>query len=57
MLVRMDRVMIATSRDRLRMILGGVVPTTTPPLVWPSNGKNKGVPTKILNPTPMEGWI
>jgi hypothetical protein len=36
---------------------GRVVPTTTPPLVWPSNGKNKGAPTKILNPTPMEGWI
>ena len=34
-----------------------VVPTTTPPLVWPSNGQNKGAPTKILNPTPMEGWI
>jgi hypothetical protein len=34
-----------------------VVPTTTPPLVWPSNGENKGAPTKILNPTPMEGWI
>ena len=25
-----------------------VVPTTTPPLVWPSNGKNKGAPTKIF---------
>ena len=35
----------------------GVVPTTTPPLVWPSNGKNKGAPTKILNPTSVEGWI
>ena len=34
-----------------------IVPTTTPPLVWPSNGQNKGAPTKILNPTPMEGWI
>ena len=32
-----------------------VVPTTTPPLVWSSNGQNKGAPTKILNPTPMEG--
>ena len=36
---------------------GCVVPTTTPPLVWPSNGQNKGAPTKILNPTSMEGWI
>lgn len=34
-----------------------VVPTTTPPLVWPSNGQNKGAPTKILNPTSVEGWI
>ena len=34
-----------------------VVPITTPPLVWPFNGQNKGAPTKILNPTPMEGWI
>ena len=25
-----------------------VVPTTTPPLGWPSNGKNKGAPTKIF---------
>ena len=25
-----------------------VVPTTTPPLVWPSNGKNKGAHTKIF---------
>ena len=23
-----------------------IVSTTTPPLVWPSNGKNKGAPTK-----------
>ena len=34
-----------------------VVPTTTPPLVWPSNGQNKGAPTKILYPTSVEGWI
>ena len=36
--------------------LDPIVPTTTPPLVWPSNGQNKGAPTKILNPTPMEGF-
>ena len=35
----------------------GVVPTTTPPLVWPYNGQNKGAPTKILNAKTMEGWI
>ena len=38
-------------------IVHSVVPTTTPPLVLPYNGKNKGAPTKFLNPTPMEGWI
>ena len=27
---------------------GPIVPTTTPPLVWPSNGKNKGGPTTIF---------
>ena len=37
--------------------VSSVVPTTTPPLVLPSNGKYKGAPTKIFNPTPMEGWI
>ena len=30
------------------MLEGPIVPTTTPPLVLPSNGKNKGAPTKIF---------
>lgn len=39
------------------VLIPTLTPTTTPPLVLPSNGKNKGAPTKILNPTPMEGLI
>ena len=34
-----------------------IVPTTTPLQFDHLMGKNKGAPTKILNPTPMEGLI
>ena len=36
---------------------GCVVPTTTPPLIWPSNGQIlRGPYQKFLNPTLMEGF-
>ena len=36
---------------------GPVVPTTTPPLVWPSNGKNKWAHTKIFKSYTYGGFV
>ena len=36
---------------------GFVVPTTTPPLVWPYNGKNKGAPAKFFESYTYGGFL
>jgi hypothetical protein len=39
---------IIHANNQVNSRYGSVVPTTTPPLVWPSNGQNKGAPTKFF---------